>query len=159
MGWRSLSDDARRWAFWIGGAVVIGGSASAVWAWWTRLSALPPPIQGLVALAAGVLALFAWWLGLAIKAHYFDAGANATTPARGPLNIHHARWVPMPNQDVTERVRAQVRQGRLDLPIDRNGLGRDPWKGQLKELVVTYSLGDGPVLTVTAKDHSQLRIP
>ncbi|MCX6543467.1 MAG: hypothetical protein NTV05_03525 [Acidobacteria bacterium] len=94
-----------------------------------------------------------------IKDRYFGAKRHGDAALSGSLSIHHARWVSTRNRDVTEEARARVQQGRLDLPVDPHELGPDPWKHQPKELVVTYSVGDGPILTISAKDYDRLQIP
>jgi hypothetical protein len=75
------------------------------------------------------------------------------------LTIHQALWVPAKHTDVTDLLRGRALEGRIDLRADCSELGRDPLKGELKQLVVTYSVGNGPVRTMVVLENERLRIP
>lgn len=60
--------------------------------------------------------------------------------------------------DVTEQVRAQVRDGRLNMPVQNDTMGGDPAFNRPKELTVWYTLGDRPG-QVTVNENGLLQIP
>ena len=72
MGWRELSDDAQHWAFWGGAALAVLAALSAgfYWNWWAYLWHVPPPLRGLIFLAAVVL-VFTTWAFLALVLHRY----------------------------------------------------------------------------------------
>ncbi len=63
-------------------------------------------------------------------------------------------------QDVTERVQALVRDGRLDIVANNSTLGTDPAPGAKKTLWLTYSVGRGSQpQTVQVAEGRQIRLP
>lgn len=60
--------------------------------------------------------------------------------------------------DVTDRVKAMVRDGRLSLTVTNEALGGDPARGIPKQLRVEYTL-DGKPLVAVAKEREVLELP
>jgi hypothetical protein len=59
--------------------------------------------------------------------------------------------------DVTDRVRSQVRDGRLDMPVQNDTLGGDPARNRPKALTVWYTL-DGRPAQVTVNENDFVAI-
>jgi hypothetical protein len=63
-------------------------------------------------------------------------------------------------QDVTGRVQAMVREGRLDIDVNNDTMGGDPAPGARKTLWLTYSLGRrSQPQTVEVPEGRQVRLP
>ncbi len=60
--------------------------------------------------------------------------------------------------DVTEQVRAQVRDGRLNIPVSNQTMGGDPARNRPKTLTVWYTL-DGHGAQVTVNENDYLKLP
>jgi hypothetical protein len=71
-GLRELSDDAQHVAFWIGLAVAVVAAigAGVYWNAWAYVWDVPPPVRGLMALAAAVF-VFVLWYFLALVGHHY----------------------------------------------------------------------------------------
>jgi hypothetical protein len=61
--------------------------------------------------------------------------------------------------DITARLRSQVRDGRLEVPVNNQLAGIDPAPGARKRLTVEFSLGNGPVQQASAQEGQWLRLP
>ena len=61
-------------------------------------------------------------------------------------------------RDVTEQVRAQIRDGRLNIPVQNDTMGGDPARNRPKTLTVWYTL-DGRSAQVTVNETDFLRLP
>ena len=62
-------------------------------------------------------------------------------------------------RDVREAVWKYIVDGRIQVVVSNKTLGIDPCPGTPKELVVTYSSGDGRPIEVRGKEHDTLRVP
>jgi len=60
--------------------------------------------------------------------------------------------------DVTNRVRAQIRNNRVDMEVNNDTMGGDPNKGNKKNLKVVYTYGNKQ-RTKFVNEHDWLRIP
>jgi len=78
----------------------------------------------------------------------------------GALTILSARYgADGRTRDITQRLRAMVRNGRLDVTADNNLAGGDPAPYVGKTLWVTYRVGRGPELEVAVEERGRLSIP
>ena len=160
MGWRELSDDSRRWIYWLalaGGAAVAIASGTA-WAWWAWFWTLVPPLRFLGFFIVAVGLIWAFYGVLRIRDRYFPARVFRIATKGSAVSIHHARWVSVKNADVTLRMQDLAASVGVNLQVTRRVLG-DPFPGEFKELVVTYSKSDGLVKTVVTKEGQELRLP
>lgn len=63
-------------------------------------------------------------------------------------------------QDVTGRVQALVRDGRLDIVVNKDTMGLDPAHDVKKTLWLTHSIGRGSQpQTVQVPEGRQIRLP
>jgi DnaJ-like protein len=60
--------------------------------------------------------------------------------------------------DVTDQVRAQIRDGRLNIPVSNQTMGGDPARNRPKTLTVWYRL-DGHDAEVTVNENEYLELP
>jgi len=60
--------------------------------------------------------------------------------------------------DVTLRVRSQIRDNRIDMQVNNDTMGGDPNHGTPKELKVVYDYG-GKKFTKVVREGDRLRIP
>lgn len=78
----------------------------------------------------------------------------------GALTIISARYgADGRTRDVTQRLRAMVRHGRLDVTADNQLAGGDPAPYVGKTLWVSYRVGRGPELEVAVQERDRLSIP
>ena len=85
-------------------------------------------------------------------------GYNFNNEFRG-LRIVGARYgVPNRMVDVTDRLNAQMRGGRLSLQVGNQAMGGDPAVGQLKSLTVWYVFNGQPG-RIVVNEYQQLRLP
>ncbi|HEY6527413.1 MAG TPA: hypothetical protein VIZ65_01875 [Cellvibrionaceae bacterium] len=61
--------------------------------------------------------------------------------------------------DVTNRLRRELRDGRVDTTVDNYLVNADPAPGRVKYLTVRYSLGKGRSQEVRVREGEQLRLP
>lgn len=61
--------------------------------------------------------------------------------------------------DVTQQVRREVRDGRLDFTVNNYFAGRDPAPGRTKYLTITYTGEDGRRQVRTIREGEQVRLP
>jgi hypothetical protein len=61
--------------------------------------------------------------------------------------------------DVTNRVRSQIRNNRIDMEVNNDTMGGDPNQGNKKNLKVVYTYGNGKAQTRFVNEHDWLRIP
>lgn len=89
----------------------------------------------------------------------FDALMQRTIVTR--LTIQSARYGAHPKwKDVTTLVSLWVEGNKIDMPVENDVLGPDPYRGKAKTLEVTYTVGDSPSThTVTVHEHDRLRLP
>ena len=80
---------------------------------------------------------------------------------RGGLRILRATYGASGRDwDITARLRSLVRHGQsLEVYVDNNLGGGDPYPGQRKILIVTYSIGNGPAQEVRVSERDTLRLP
>ncbi|MBI1739503.1 MAG: hypothetical protein HYR57_01270 [Candidatus Koribacter versatilis] len=79
---------------------------------------------------------------------------------QGRLNIVKATYgAGNRNQDVTERLRSLIREGRLDIAVDNDTLGTDPAPGSRKTLWVSYSAGGGSQQQTRVQEGGRVSIP
>ena len=80
-----------------------------------------------------------------------------------PLNIKSAKYGVGGNRykDVTALVRAPIKNNKLHLLVSNNTLlgGADPFYGEVKHLLVQYSLGNGPIVEVIRREQDYLELP
>jgi len=64
-------------------------------------------------------------------------------------------------REVTTQVRAQIKNNRINFLVSNNTLmgGADPFYGEVKHLVVKYSLGNGPTRQIIRREYDQLELP
>jgi hypothetical protein len=81
--------------------------------------------------------------------------------ALAALVIHSAMWGLGEGhyRDVTDTVRTLVVGSRLDIPADNKTLGPDPFPGQRKHLVLTYSIGGGAQQKLITGERGRATIP
>jgi len=78
----------------------------------------------------------------------------------GRLNIVRATYgAGNRSQDVTGRLRSLIRDGRLNITVDNDTLGKDPAPGSRKTLRVSYSTGRGGEQQTSVSEGGQLSIP
>lgn len=78
----------------------------------------------------------------------------------GQLNIAKAMYgAPGRTQDVSGRLQANIRNGRLSMPINNSTMGGDPAPGAGKTLWVTYSVGRAQAQQITVQENGMLNIP
>jgi len=88
-----------------------------------------------------------------------DQPGNAVNQG-GPLTIISARYgADGRTRDVTQRLRAMVRNGRLDVTADNQLAGGDPAPYVGKTLWVSYRVGRGPELEVAVEERGRLSLP
>lgn len=79
---------------------------------------------------------------------------------RGPLRILRATYGASGRDwDITERVRKLVRGQSLEVYVDNKLGGGDPYPGQRKILIVTYSVGNSGTQEARAGERDTLRLP
>lgn len=80
---------------------------------------------------------------------------------RGQLRIQRATYGASGRDwDITDRLRRMVRDGQsLEVYVDNNLGGGDPYPGQRKILIVTYSIGNGGSQEVRVSERETLRLP
>jgi hypothetical protein len=61
--------------------------------------------------------------------------------------------------DVTNRVRSQIRNNRIDMEVNNDTMGGDPNHGNKKNLKVVFTYGGGKSQTRFVNEHDTLRIP
>lgn len=101
------------------------------------------------------------------ESQWVDAGQLATggggygdQGGYGRLVIHSATYGDGYRQvDVTERLRAYVQGGRLDVTVGNDLAGMDPAPNVRKVLRVDYSVGNGRVQQATVYESQGLRLP
>jgi hypothetical protein len=81
-------------------------------------------------------------------------------PSNGPrLQISRAIYgYNGKGDDVTNRIRSQIRNDRVDMEINNDTMGGDPNHGEKKNLKVVYTYG-GKQRTKFVNEHDRLRIP
>lgn len=90
----------------------------------------------------------------------WDQGGRRNDDGYGRVNVQRALYGDGYRQvDITARLRSQVRDGRLEVPVDNQLAGIDPAPGARKRLTVEFSLGNGPVQQTTAQEGQWLRLP
>jgi hypothetical protein len=87
-------------------------------------------------------------------------GPNNNSIGNGPrLQIQRAVYgYNGKGNDVTNRVRAQIRDNRVVMQVTNNTMGGDPNKGNKKNLKVVYTYG-GRQQTRMVNEQSWLRLP
>jgi hypothetical protein len=60
--------------------------------------------------------------------------------------------------DVTSQLNAQIREGRLRIPVNNNTMGGDPYPNRAKTLTVSYTV-DGHPQQVTLNEGDFLQLP
>jgi DnaJ-like protein len=60
--------------------------------------------------------------------------------------------------DVTAELNAQIRQGRLSIPVNNNTMGGDPYRNRAKTLTVWYTV-DGRAAQVVLNENDFLELP
>ncbi|ART51265.1 hypothetical protein CBP34_05755 [Acidovorax carolinensis] len=94
------------------------------------------------------------------RADQWDQGGRRNDDGYGRVNVQRALYGDGYRQvDITARLRSQVRDGRLKVPVNNNLAGIDPAPGARKRLTVEFSLGNGPVQQTTAHEGQWLRLP
>ena len=90
-----------------------------------------------------------------------NGGYNPGGPGYGYLTIHRATYGDGYRQvDVTQRLRAYVYDGRLNVEASNDLAGTDPAPNRRKQLSVEYSVGnDGRIQRVTVGESDRLRLP
>jgi hypothetical protein len=90
-----------------------------------------------------------------------DRGDRDRDDDRGRLNVIRAVYgAGDQTQDVTGRVQALVRDGRLDIEVNNDTMGIDPAHDVKKTLWLTYSLGRrSQPQTVQVPEGRQIRLP
>ena len=89
------------------------------------------------------------------------AAAPGAAPVAGKLTIRKATWAALDgagSADVTARVAALVKDGRLSVPVDAAHLGDDPAMMHAKQLRVEYEL-NGEKAEECAEDFQTLELP
>jgi len=109
-------------------------------------------------------AMFTGWGGGAWGQGGWGGGWGSEQPGYanegGALTILSARYgADGRTRDITKRLRAMVRNGRLDVTADNNLAGSDPAPYVGKTLWVTYRVGRGPELEVAVEERGRLSIP
>jgi len=88
-----------------------------------------------------------------------QGGSNRGWQGDSGLEIISASYgVGNRRQDVTERLREQIRGDRLSVSVNNSLAGRDPAPRRLKTLTVSYRLG-GQTLEVRVPEHQTLSLP
>jgi hypothetical protein len=169
-GWRALSDDAQHWAFWVTLAVAVATAVAAgvYWNWWSYVWNVPPPIRGVIVLAAAVLAFVLVFFISFIGHSYF--GFPREHPFRQPLRSMRARTTRENHSEANSLVAdyAQLVSERdaLRRELDETKAARDEaeeWlmEGQRKwarERMELYSNvlinGEKPKLTIRFADYA-----
>jgi hypothetical protein len=78
----------------------------------------------------------------------------------GRVNVQRALYGDGYRQvDITARLRSQLRDGRLEVPVNNQLAGIDPAPGARKRLTVEFSLGNGPVQQASAQEGQWQRLP
>jgi hypothetical protein len=79
---------------------------------------------------------------------------------RRELTIHYAGWGigPEQYQDVTTVVKANVRDNKIDIPVENATFQCHPYPGLPKKLFVRYSFGLGSK-EKTKLEHDRLNLP
>ncbi|ART47728.1 hypothetical protein [Acidovorax carolinensis] len=94
------------------------------------------------------------------RADQWDQGGRRNDDGYGRVNVQRALYGDGYRQvDITARLRSQVRDGRLEVPVNNNLAGIDPAPGARKRLTVEFSLGNGSVQQTTAHEGQWLRLP
>jgi hypothetical protein len=60
--------------------------------------------------------------------------------------------------DVTAQLNAQIREGRLRIPVNNDTMGGDPYRNRVKNLTVRYTV-DGHPKQVTLNEGDFLQLP
>ena len=90
-----------------------------------------------------------------------NGGYNPGGPGYGYLTIHRATYGDGYRQvDVTQRLRAYIYNGRLNVEASNDLAGTDPAPNRRKQLYVEYSVGNnGLIQRVTVGESDRLRLP
>jgi hypothetical protein len=124
-----------------------------------------------------------WWLassggtlGMVVWSHFYGIPAPAIVliglsvfslvlilcrnlANRPHFSVQSATWGIGPVQmDVTQEIRARIRDGRLALQLKHTEFDRDPCPGKGKELILRYSFG-GMQCQVTLPENSVFEMP
>ena len=84
-------------------------------------------------------------------------GGNGQT---GKLNVVKATYgYGSQTRDVTSRLRAQVRDDRLELTVNKESMGSDPSPGHRKTLLVAYTVGGRSQQQTRVDEDDELRLP
>ena len=91
--------------------------------------------------------------------------ASSQVNRTGPTTILTCAWrfngpstAITASNDVTNRVRSQIRNNRIDMEVNNNTMGGDPNHGNKKNLKVVYTYGNGKAQTRFVNEHDWLRI-
>jgi len=101
------------------------------------------------------------WILLAVAALALGLAARRTEAGAPKLEIQRATYEATDGAgkaDVTDKVKAMLKGGRLVVEVSNDALGGDPANGHVKQLKLEYTL-DGKALVLTAREGETIAIP
>lgn len=101
------------------------------------------------------------WMLLALAALALGLAARRVEAAAPKLEVQRATYEAIDGAgkaDVTDRLKAMVRAGRLVVEVSNDALGGDPANGHVKQLKLEYTL-DGKALVLTAREGETIALP
>ena len=88
----------------------------------------------------------------------YDDAREVPVPNLTITRAEYGAFLPHGINDVTDLVAGKVRDNKLDIQSDNGTLGGDPCFGQVKTLVIHYTL-DGKELTAYSPENARIQIP